>query len=35
MSVDLKMEFQNEKAVDDNGVSREVHTVFWEEFLPQ
>ncbi|XP_034080790.1 uncharacterized protein LOC117551840 [Gymnodraco acuticeps] len=29
----LKMDFVNEKAIDDNGVSREVYTAFWEQFL--
>lgn len=31
----LKMDFINEKAVDDAGVSREVYTAFWEQFLQQ
>ncbi|KAF4108752.1 hypothetical protein G5714_009825 [Onychostoma macrolepis] len=31
----LKMEFVNEKAVDDAGVSREVYTAFWDQFLEQ
>ncbi|KAL1258745.1 hypothetical protein QQF64_009322 [Cirrhinus molitorella] len=29
------MEFVNEKAVDDAGVSREVYTAFWDQFLEQ
>ncbi|KAL6489245.1 hypothetical protein MHYP_G00029900 [Metynnis hypsauchen] len=35
MTVTLKMDFVNEKAVDDAGVSREVYTAFWEQFLEQ
>lgn len=31
----LKMEFVNENAVDDAGVSREVYTAFWDQFLEQ
>ncbi|XP_007544337.1 uncharacterized protein LOC103132471 [Poecilia formosa] len=31
----LKMEFVNERAIDDAGVSREVYTAFWEQFLEQ
>lgn len=31
----LKMKFINEVAVDDSGVSREVYTAFWEQFLEQ
>ncbi|XP_051235987.1 uncharacterized protein LOC127351975 [Dicentrarchus labrax] len=31
----LKMDFVNEKAIDDAGVSREVYTAFWEQFLEQ
>ncbi|XP_073798489.1 uncharacterized protein [Danio rerio] len=31
----LKMEFVNEIAVDDAGVSREVYTAFWDQFLEQ
>lgn len=31
----LKMEFVNESAVDDAGVSREVYTAFWDQFLEQ
>ncbi|XP_059180880.1 uncharacterized protein LOC131959682 [Centropristis striata] len=31
----LKMDFVNEKATDDAGVSREVYTAFWEQFLEQ
>ncbi|KAF3834148.1 hypothetical protein F7725_025352 [Dissostichus mawsoni] len=27
------MDFVNENAIDDNGVSREVYTAFWEQFL--
>lgn len=29
------MEFVHEKAIDDAGVSREVYTAFWEQFLEQ
>lgn len=29
----LKMEFVNEIAVDDAGVSREVYTAFWDQFF--
>lgn len=29
----LKMEFINEKAIDDSGVSRNVYSAFWEQFL--
>ena len=35
MNSTLKMEFVNEIAVDDAGVSREVYTAFWEQFLEQ
>ncbi|CAJ1060762.1 uncharacterized protein LOC119794643 [Xyrichtys novacula] len=35
MNMTLKMDFINEKAVDDAGVSREVYTAFWEQFLEQ
>lgn len=35
MNMELKMEFKNEMAVDSNGVSREVYTAFWEQFLEQ
>ncbi|XP_030580814.1 uncharacterized protein LOC115777119 [Archocentrus centrarchus] len=35
ITVTLKMDFVNEKAVDDAGVSREVYTAFWEQFLEQ
>lgn len=35
MNMTLKMDFVNEKAVDDAGVSREVYTAFWEQFLEQ
>ncbi|XP_054593176.2 uncharacterized protein [Nothobranchius furzeri] len=35
MNVTLKMDFVNEKAVDDAGVSREVYTAFWEQVLEQ
>ncbi|KAM9475207.1 uncharacterized protein Hap1MRO34_011056 isoform 1-T2 [Clarias gariepinus] len=31
----LKMEFVNEKAIDDSGVSRDMYTAFWEQFLEQ
>ncbi|XDV46574.1 hypothetical protein PO909_014449 [Leuciscus waleckii] len=31
----LKMEFANENAEDDAGVSREVYTAFWDQFLEQ
>ncbi|KAA0714789.1 hypothetical protein E1301_Tti006371 [Triplophysa tibetana] len=31
----LKMDFVNESAVDDAGVSREVYTAFWDQFLEQ
>lgn len=29
------MDFVNEKATDDAGVSREVYTAFWEKLLEQ
>ncbi|XP_038148341.1 uncharacterized protein LOC119788216 [Cyprinodon tularosa] len=35
MNMTLKMDFVNEKAIDDAGVSREVYTAFWEQFLEQ
>lgn len=35
MNMTLKMNFVNEIAVDDAGVSREVYTAFWEQFLEQ
>lgn len=35
INMDLKMEFNNELAVDNSGVSREVYTAFWEQFLGQ
>ena len=35
LDVSLKMDFINEKAIDDAGVSREVYTAFWEQFLQQ
>ena len=35
LDVSLKMDFINEKAIDDAGVSREVYTGFWEQFLQQ
>ncbi|XP_035805800.1 uncharacterized protein LOC118470554 [Amphiprion ocellaris] len=35
MNVTLKMDFVNEKALDDAGVSREIYTAFWEQFLEQ
>ena len=35
MDTTLKMDFVNEKAVDDARVSREVYTAFWEQFLEQ
>ncbi|XP_042073485.1 uncharacterized protein LOC121813664 [Haplochromis burtoni] len=35
LNVTLKMNFVNENAVDDAGVSREVYTAFWEQFLEQ
>ncbi|XP_034029739.1 uncharacterized protein LOC117513601 [Thalassophryne amazonica] len=33
MNINLKMVIVNEKAVDDDGVSREIYTAFWEQFL--
>lgn len=33
LNLALRMEFANEKALDDDGVSRDVYTAFWEEFL--
>ncbi|KAM9375501.1 uncharacterized protein KZ484_008088 [Pholidichthys leucotaenia] len=33
INMELKMEFRNEMAVDDFGVSRDVYTAFWERFL--
>ncbi|XP_014833190.1 PREDICTED: uncharacterized protein LOC106910968 [Poecilia mexicana] len=33
MESELKMEFNNEMAVDNSGVSRDVYTAFWEQFL--
>ena len=35
INLTLKMDFVNEKAIDDAGVSREVYTAFWEQFLEQ
>ncbi|KAK2853352.1 hypothetical protein Q5P01_006013 [Channa striata] len=35
MSLTLKIEIVNEKAIDDAGVSREVYTTFWEQLLEQ
>ncbi|XP_063760574.1 uncharacterized protein LOC134878467 [Eleginops maclovinus] len=35
LNVNLKMELINEKAVDSDGVSREVYSAFWEHFLEQ
>ncbi|CAK6964434.1 uncharacterized protein LOC115592404 isoform X1 [Scomber scombrus] len=35
INLTLKMDFVNEKAIDDAGVSREVSTAFWEQFLEQ
>lgn len=35
MNLTLKMDFMNEKAINDAGVSREVYTAFWEQFLEQ
>lgn len=35
ISLILKMEFVNEKVIDDAGMSREVYTAFWEQFLEQ
>nr|XP_046264634.1 uncharacterized protein LOC124069480 [Scatophagus argus] len=35
LEADLKMELNNEKAVDSDGVSREVYSAFWEHFLEQ
>lgn len=35
LNVDLKMALQNEKAMDSDGVSREVYSAFWEHFLEQ
>ncbi|CAL8342143.1 unnamed protein product [Arctogadus glacialis] len=35
LKADLKMEFTNEKALDDDGVSREAYSAFWEHFLEQ
>ncbi|KAA0720558.1 hypothetical protein E1301_Tti019688 [Triplophysa tibetana] len=31
----LRIEFINENAIDDDGVSRELYTAFWEDFLTQ
>lgn len=31
----LRVEFTNENAIDDDGVSRELYTAFWEDFLAQ
>ncbi|XDV31299.1 hypothetical protein PO909_034018 [Leuciscus waleckii] len=31
----LRIEFTNENAIDDDGVSRELYTAFWEDFLAQ
>ena len=33
MNLTLKMDYVNEKAIDDAGVSREVYTAFWEQCL--
>ncbi|XP_019119966.2 uncharacterized protein LOC109139782 [Larimichthys crocea] len=35
LNANLKMEFTNQKAVDSDGVSREVYSTFWENFLEQ
>ena len=35
LNANLKMECTNEKAVDTDGVSREVYSAFWEDFLEQ
>lgn len=35
INLTLKMDFVNEKAIDDAGVSREVYIAFWEQFLEQ
>ncbi|XP_046877352.1 uncharacterized protein LOC124468585 isoform X1 [Hypomesus transpacificus] len=35
LTVNLKMELKNERAVDSDGVSREVYSAFWEHFLEQ
>lgn len=35
ISLILKTELVHEKAIDDGGVSREVYTAFWEQFLEQ
>ena len=35
LNAKVKMEFTNEKAVDSDGVSREVYSAFWEHFLEQ
>ncbi|KAG5285156.1 hypothetical protein AALO_G00000160 [Alosa alosa] len=35
LNVNLKKELINEKAVDSDGVSREVYSAFWEHFLEQ
>ncbi|XP_076830249.1 uncharacterized protein LOC143476133 [Brachyhypopomus gauderio] len=35
LDVTLRFEFVSEKAFDDDGVSREAYTAFWEEFLEQ
>lgn len=35
MNLTLKMDFVNEKAVDNAGVPREVYTACWEQFLEQ
>ncbi|XP_039899491.1 uncharacterized protein LOC120740976 isoform X6 [Simochromis diagramma] len=35
MTVTLKMDFVNERGINDAGVSREVYTAFWEQFVEQ
>ena len=35
LNLSLTMDFVNEKAIGDVGVSREVYTAFWEQFLEQ
>lgn len=35
LNANLKMEFTTEKAVDSDGVSREVYSAFWADFLQQ
>ena len=35
LNANLKIEFTTEKALDSDGVSREVYSAFWEDFLQQ